>query len=103
ASGETILTPLAFYPWFLWTIDDARAHPSLVRLAETRDADTGDAPPDWVLYVPGAFIRDEARTRVATLLNSGLYTPVVAGADDVGALYVRRDRATPLARLAPTG
>jgi hypothetical protein len=101
AAGETILTPLAFMPYLLWTIDDARIHPSVIRTAEMQE-DTGpQEPPDWVLYVPLAFIRQGTRERVDALLGSGLYVPVVAGDDAVGALYVRRDRRQPLARLEP--
>jgi hypothetical protein len=91
ATEDTILTPVAFFPYFLWTVDDARKQPSLVRVAEYPSDDAAQAPPDWVLYVPGVYIRHDARARVEALLGSGLYVPVVAGADNVGALYLRRD------------
>jgi hypothetical protein len=98
APGETILTPLAFLPYLLWTIDDARTHPSLIRTAEMEEETGPQEPPDWVLYVPLAFLRQGTRERVDALLGSGLYVPLVMGDDAVGALYVRRDRRQPLAR-----
>jgi hypothetical protein len=97
--GETILTPIAFFPYLLWTIDDARKQPSLVKVAEYLD-DGAQAPPDWVLYVPGVYIRQEARARVEALLGSGYYQPILAGDGNVGALYLRRDRNV-LARVEP--
>ena len=97
SSGETILTPLAFFPYLLWTIDDMRLHPALVRMAEVQDHEGAQTPPDWVLYVPQAFLRQEARAPVEALLNSGLYMPVLASADSTAALYVRRDHAERLA------
>jgi hypothetical protein len=102
AAGDTVLAPIAFFPYLLWTLDDARKQPSLVRVAEDAGGSGLDAPPDWVLYVPGVFIRQETRARVQALLESGLYQPVVAGADNVGALYLRRDRNV-LARAQPSG
>jgi hypothetical protein len=101
ASGETVLTPIAFFPYLLWTLDDARKQPSLVRVAEYPSDDAAQAPPDWVLYVPGVYIRKEARARVEALLGSGLYQPILGGADNVGALYLRRDR-NALARVEPS-
>lgn len=91
APGETILTPLAFFPYLLWTIDDARLHPDLIRMAELQDKAGGETPPDWVLYVPQFFLRQEVRAHVDALLASGLYAPLLAGPDGVGAVYVRRD------------
>jgi len=99
AQGQTILTPLAFFPYLLWTIDDARLHPSLIHMAEMQD-DDGSMPPDWILYVPQFFLRQEARVRVEALLSSGLYQPLI-GSGSIGALYVRRDHREPLARLDP--
>jgi hypothetical protein len=101
ATGDTILTPVAFFPYLLWTIDDAREHPSLVRVAEYPSDDAAQAPPDWVLYVPGVYIRKETRARVEALLSSGLYQPILAGEGNVGALYLRRDR-NALARVEPS-
>jgi hypothetical protein len=97
APGETILTPLAFFPYFLWTIDDARLHPDLIRMAELQDRAGDQVPPDWVLYVPQFFLRQEVRAHVDALLASGLYVPLVGGPDGVGALYVRRDHREHLA------
>src|SRR5262249_33280766 len=34
ANGDTILAPIAFFPYLLWTVDDARKQPSLVKVAE---------------------------------------------------------------------
>ncbi len=101
AAGDTVLAPIAFFPYLLWTLDDARKQPSLVRVAEDPGG-APDVPPDWVLYVPGVFIRQETRARVQALLESGLYQPIVAGTDNVGALYLRRDRNV-LARAQPSG
>jgi hypothetical protein len=95
APGETILTPLAFLPYLMWTIDEARAQPALIRMAEMPAQET--APPDWVLYVPAFFLRDETRGQVERLLSTGLYAPLLADGGGIGALYVRRDRAQPLA------
>jgi hypothetical protein len=91
-SGQTILTPLAFFPYLLWTIDDVRHHPALVRMAEVH-ATQGAAgpPPDWVIYVPSFFLRAESREPVERLLASGMYAPVLASPDGIGALYLRRD------------
>jgi hypothetical protein len=96
-SGQTILTPLAFFPYLLWTIDDMRLHPALVRMAEVQDQESGQTPPDWVLYVPQAFLRQEALAPVEALLGSGLYTPMLVSPDGSAALYVRRDHYEPLA------
>jgi hypothetical protein len=91
-SGETILTPLAFFPYLLWTIDDVRLQPELVRMAEMVATTPGDqTPPDWVIYVPSFFLRAEAKAPVDALLGSGMYAPVFASPDGIGALYVRRD------------
>src|SRR5262249_51762619 len=98
---DSILTPLAFYPYLLWRIDEARTDRSLVRLAELERWDDAATPPDWVLYVPKAFLRAEVKARVEALLGSGLYEPVFAGGADVGALYVRQDHRLGLARLDP--
>ena len=92
ASGETILTPLAFYPYLMWTIVDVRQQPDLVRLAEVAATTAGDqTPPDWVIYVPSFFLRAEAKAPVDALLGSGMYAPVFASPDGIGALYLRRD------------
>jgi hypothetical protein len=98
---DTILAPIAFFPYLLWTIDDARKQPSLVRVAEYPSDEAAQMPPDWVLYVPGVYIRQEARARVEALLGSGLYQPILAGDGNVGALYLRRDRNV-LARVEPS-
>jgi hypothetical protein len=91
-SGQTILTPLAFFPYLLWTIDDVRKDPSLVRMAEVHASQgAGAPPPDWVIYVPSFFLRAEARAPIEALLASGMYTPVFASPDGIGALYLRRD------------
>lgn len=96
APGETILTPLAFLPYLVWTIDEARTRPALVRLAEMHDAQ--GPPPDFVLYVPQLFLREQTRGWVDALLASGLYRPLLADAGGAGALYVRQDRPASLAR-----
>ena len=91
-SGQTILTPLAFYPYLMWTNDDVRRQPELVRLAEVAATQAGNqTPPDWVIYVPSFFLRAEAKAPVDALLESGMYAPVFASPDGIGALYVRRD------------
>jgi hypothetical protein len=100
-AGETILTPLAFFPYLMWRLDDVRRQPTLVRMAELPD-EPGSEPPDWVYYLPQFFLRQEARARVDALLESGLYAPVFVDPQGVGAVYVRRERRhEPLARLAP--
>ena len=90
--GQTILTPLAFFPYLVWTIDDVREQPSLIQMAEVHVAQGGaTTPPDWVIYVPSFFLRADAREPVEALLSSGMYAPVFASPDGVGALYLRRD------------
>jgi hypothetical protein len=98
--GETILTPVAFLPYLLWTLDDVRKDPSLLRMVEQQDQQEYErfVAPDWVLYVPAAILRDETRNRVYALLESGLYVPYFHGGGNVGALYVRRDHFDRLAR-----
>jgi hypothetical protein len=44
-----------------------------------------------VIYVPSFFLRAEARAPVEALLASGMYQPVLASPDGIGALYLRRD------------
>lgn len=98
ATGETVLTSLAFLPWLVWTLDDVRAQPQLVR---TRLGDAGDADaPAWVLYAPAAFPDAEMRARLERMLASGEYDVRVA--DGEAALFVRRDRARALEWTAST-
>jgi hypothetical protein len=98
--GESILTPLAFLPYLMWTIDDARLQPSLLRMAEMEEQRTTmQAPPDFILYVPQFFLRDQTRGWVDSILSTGMYAPLLGGKDGIGALYVRRDRHQPLAKL----
>jgi len=89
--GQTILAPPAFLPYLLWTIDDVRQQPDLVRIAETLGSEGELTPPDWVIYLPTFFLRAEAKAPVDALLGSGMYQPVLASPDGIGALYVRRD------------
>ena len=91
-AGESVLTPLVFLPYVLWTLDDARAHPQLVSAAE--HGDRADAP-DWILWVPRAFIDRDSRERVGRLVASGAYAPRVVRGD--AALLVRTHRGEPLA------
>jgi hypothetical protein len=78
----------------LWTLDDTRAHPQLVSAAE--HAETANSP-DWILWVPRAFIDRESRERVGRLVASGAYAPRVVRGD--AALLVRANRSEPLAYL----
>lgn len=96
--GETVLTSLAFVPWLVWTLDDVRARPALVRTA-LAGADEGEAPrPDWIVYAPTVFLGGETRTRFDRLLASGDYEPrFVHG---TAAVFARRGRVTPLDRTA---
>jgi hypothetical protein len=93
-AGESVLTPLVFLPYVLWTLDDTRAHPQLVSAAE--HAETANSP-DWILWVPRAFIDRESRERVGRLVASGAYAPRVVRGD--AALLVRANRSEPLAYL----
>jgi len=96
APGESLLTPLVFLPYALWTLDDARAAPSLIATAEHAE-NTGD--PDWILWVPHAFLDRATRDRVGRLAGSGRYTALVSAGD--AALLARIDRQPPLALRAP--
>jgi hypothetical protein len=92
--GESVLTPLVFLPYVLWTLEDTRATPALVPAAEHALA---GATPDWILWVPRAFLDRESRERIGQLVASGAYTPRVVRGD--AALLVRTERAEPLAYL----
>ena len=89
-----ILPPLVFLPYVLWTLEDARTTPSLVPTAEHADA---TASPDWILWVPRAFLDRESRERIGRLVSSGAYTPRVVRGE--AALLVRADRRQSLAYL----
>jgi hypothetical protein len=78
----------------MWTLDDARVHPQLVSAAE--QAGAADAP-DWILWVPRAFIDRDSRERIGRLVASGAYAPRVVRGD--AALLVRARRTEPLAYL----
>ena len=93
-SGESVLTPVVFLPYVLWTLPDARATPDLVATAEHADP---DAAPDWILWVPRAFLDRESRERIGRLVASGAYVPRMIRDD--AALLVRQDRSVPLAYL----
>lgn len=78
--GETILTPIAFLPYLLWQLDDARAHPSVLVLAEQWARSSTRAKPDWILYVPESYLSRETRHFVEQLLATGDYaTRIVEG------------------------
>lgn len=98
AAGETILAPLAFLPYLLWTLDDARQHPELVRTAEAFAQSASPQPPDWILYVPKIAIGAKTVEAENALLATGLYKPLMVSDEAPGALYVRADRTQPLAR-----
>jgi hypothetical protein len=93
--GESVLTPLVFLPYVLWTFADTRRTPALVPTAEHAST---DAKPDWILWVPRAFLDRDSRERIGRLVAGGGYTPRVVRDD--AALLVRTDRTQPLARRA---
>jgi hypothetical protein len=93
-AGESVLTPLVFLPYVLWTLEDTRTTPALVPAAEHADA---TASPDWILWVPRAFLDRDSRERIGRLVASGAYTPRVVRGE--AALLVRTDRQQPLAYL----
>jgi hypothetical protein len=93
--GESVLTPLVFLPYVLWTLADTRSTPALAPTAEHASA---DAKPDWILWVPSAFLDRDSRERIGRLVAGGGYTPRVVRGD--AALLVRTDRGQPLARQA---
>jgi hypothetical protein len=97
-AGETILTPLAFLPYLIWANDDARLSPEVVRTAELPEEDAKLPPPDWILYVPMAFLNTPARDYVNGLLQRGSYRPIMVSEQGTAALYMRTDKPTPLAR-----
>lgn len=72
-SGETILTPLAFLPYLLWQLDDARERPSVLVTAEEWARAPQRLKPDWVLYVPASYLSPETRQLVDQLLATGDY------------------------------
>ena len=91
--GESVLTPLVFLPYVLWTLEDTRATPQLVSTAEHE----GDGvAPDWIIWVPRAFLDRESRERVGRLVASGHYQQRLATGD--AALLVRTERSAPLAQ-----
>ena len=98
AAGETILTPLAFLPYLIWSIDDARLTPDVVRTAELHEEDSKLPPPDWILYVPMAFLSPPTREYVNGLLARGTYRPIMVSEKGTAALFMRTDKPTPLAR-----
>jgi hypothetical protein len=102
ATGDSVLAPASLTPYLLWRSDEARRAPSRVRVAELEPATDGKTPPEWVLYVPRAFVRESTRAAVEALLASGLYQPLIAGEDGVGALYVRRDHRARTPTPTPT-
>ena len=75
--GETILTPLAFRPYLLWQLDDARREPSLVLNAEQWAISSDPPTPDWILYVPESYLNRETRQVVEGFLRRGQYEPRV--------------------------
>jgi hypothetical protein len=78
--GETILTPLAFLPYLLWQLDDAREHPNVLVLAEDWARTPIRTKPDWILYVPESYLSRETRHYVDQLLATGDYaTRIVEG------------------------
>jgi len=93
-AGESVLTPLVFLPYVMWTLADTRAQPQLVSAAE--HAGSADAP-DWILWVPRAFIDRDSRERIGRLVASGAYAPRVVRGES--ALLVRTHRGEPLAYL----
>ena len=93
-TGESVLTPFVFLPYVLWALPDARATPSLVAAAEHVDVASA---PDWILWVPRAFLDAASRERIGRLVASGAYTALVVRDD--AALLVRQDRSAPLAYL----
>jgi hypothetical protein len=94
--GESVLTPLVFLPYVLWTLEDTRSAPSLVATAEH---DGPEVEPDWILWVPRAFLDQASRERVGRLIASGRYERRFAVGE--AALLARVDRPAPLARRAP--
>lgn len=100
APGESVLTALAFLPWLVWTLEDARAHPELVRTGTGGAGDDAAAPrPDWIVYAPQVFLNPAIRARFDALLASGEYEPRFVDGPD--ALLVRSDRDGALAWSAP--
>ena len=93
SAGETVLTPLAFLPYLLWQLDDARTHPALVITAEQVAADAALPPPDWIVYVPQAFLKQETRDYVQRLLAQGGYEPRLVRGE--AALLARTGRRQP--------
>ena len=94
--GESVLTPLVFLPYVLWTLEDTRSAPQLVATAEH---DGTGIDPDWILWVPRAFLDQASRERVGRLVASGRYEQRYAAGDS--ALLARIDRPAPLARRTP--
>lgn len=90
-AGETVLTPIAFLPWFVRTLDDARRRPELVDIGEAADS---AAQPDWIVYTPSVFLSPAVRRRFDGLVATGDYEAryVEGGA----ALLARRARETAL-------
>jgi hypothetical protein len=79
-SGETILTPLAFLPYLLWQLDDARREPSVLLTAEEWARSPQRQKPQWILYVPESYLSIDTRRHVDQLLATGDYaTRIVDG------------------------
>jgi hypothetical protein len=87
ANGQTVLAPLALFPHVLWALDDTRLHPERVVVAEQAAEAAGTARPDWVLYVPQAFVKPTTKEYVDALVAEGGYR-LVAGTPQA-ALFTR--------------
>ncbi len=87
--GQTVLAPLAFFPHALWALQDTRVHPEKVVVAEQAADAASPAQPDWVLYVPQAFLKPATKEYVDALLASGSYR-LVTGAPEA-ALFTRAE------------
>jgi hypothetical protein len=89
--GQTVLAPPALFPHVLWAFEELRAHPDRVVVTEQAADAASPALPDWVLYVPRAFVKPTTKEYVDALLASGSYR-LVTGTPEA-ALF--RERATP--------
>jgi len=70
--GETVLTPLAFLPYYMWQLGPSADFQTVLTAEQVAQA--GDPPtPDWIVWVPDIFANREARDRIATLVHSGQY------------------------------
>ncbi len=81
--NDTILTPLAFLPYFMWQLETG-ATLDRVFVAERLETEIAPGKPEWIVWVPDIFTRPDARPKVIELIQNGGYQ--IRAGDDSAAL-----------------